>query len=253
VIVARSLVTLLTDFGTGDGYVAEMKGLLLTEARETTIVDVSHDVGPQDVDGARLTLARYWKRFPEGAIHVVVVDPGVGTERRAIAVESQRRYLIGPDNGVLSPALLAPGARVVKLAIPHTASATFHGRDVFIPAAVHLALSQAFDALGAAVSDPIIRRTPEPRRAADGTVEGQVVSVDRFGNLITNLIGVRGGTVVVGNRAAPVRRTYGDVQSGQLVALVGSSGLLEVAVRDGSAAAALGVTRGAAVTLRAGG
>lgn len=248
--MARALVTLLSDFGTADGYVAEMKGMLLTEAREATIVDVSHDVAPQDVDGARLALARYWKRFPEGAIHVVVVDPGVGTERRAIAVESQRRFLVGPDNGVLSPALLAPGARVVRLAVPHTASATFHGRDVFVPAAVHLALAQAFDALGPAVSDPVIRRTPEPRRGAEGGIEGQVVTIDRFGNLITNLIGVRGGTVIVGTRVAPVRRTYGDVNPGELVALVGSSGLLEVAVRDGSAAAALGARRGDPVTLR---
>ena len=248
--MARALVTLLSDFGTADGYVAEMKGMLLTEAREATVVDVSHDVAPQDVDGARLALARYWKRFPEGTIHVVVVDPGVGTERRAIAVESQRRFLVGPDNGVLSPALLAPGARVVRLAIPHTASATFHGRDVFVPAAIHLAQAQAFDALGPEVSDPVIRRTPEPRRGAEGEIEGQVVTIDRFGNLITNLIGVRGGTVIVGNRVAPVRRTYGDVNPGELVALVGSSGLLEVAVRDGNAAAALGARRGDPVTLR---
>lgn len=251
--MARALVTLLSDFGTADGYVAEMKGMLLTEAREATVVDVSHDVAPQDVDGARLAVARYWKRFPEGAIHVVVVDPGVGTERRAIAVESQRRYLVGPDNGVLSPALLAPGARVVRLPIPHTASATFHGRDVFIPAAVHLALGQGFDALGVPVDDPVIRRTPEPRRAADGSIEGEVVTIDRFGNLITNLIGVRGGLAVAGKRVAPVRRTYGDVKPGELVALVGSSGLLEIAVRDGNAAATLGVARGDPVTLRVGG
>ena len=250
--MARALVTLLTDFGTADGYVAEMKGVLATGARDTTILDISHDIPPHDIDAGRLALARYWKRFPEGTIHVAVVDPGVGTARDALAVESQRRYLIGPDNGILSPALLAPGARVVRLSIPPTASATFHGRDVFAPAAVHLALGQAFDALGAPVAEPIVRRTPEPRRAADGSVEGQVVTIDRFGNAITNLLGVRGGTVTAGGRDVPVTHTYADVPPGAAMALVGSSGLLEIAVRDGSAAETLGLTRGAPVRLRAG-
>ena len=246
----RAFVTLLTDFGTADGYVAEMKGVLATEAPEATVVDVAHDLAPQDVDGGRLALARYWRRFPERTIHVAVVDPGVGTERRALAVESQRRYLIGPDNGVLSPALLAPGARVVRLAVPPHASATFHGRDVFVPAAVHLALGQAFDALGAPVIDPVIRRSPEPHRNPDGSIEGVVMTLDRFGNAITNLLGVRGGTVTVAGRRVPVRHTYAEVASGQSVAVVGSSGLLEIAVRDGSAAVELGIIRGAPVIVR---
>ncbi|MDE3151133.1 MAG: SAM-dependent chlorinase/fluorinase [Gemmatimonadota bacterium] len=250
--MSRPLVTLLTDFGTADGYVAEMKGVLMTGAREATILDLSHEIPPQDVDAARLALARYWKRFPEGTIHVVVVDPGVGTPRAAIAVESQRRYLIGPDNGVLSPALLAPGVRVVELPVAAGASHTFHGRDVFAPAAVHLATGQAFDALGAPFAEPVIRRTPEPHRAPDGSVVGQVVTIDRFGNAITNLLGVRGGTVEIVGRTIPVRRVYGDVATGAPVAVVGSSGLLEIAVRDGSAAAQLGVARGAPVTHRAG-
>ena len=248
--MSPSLVTLLTDFGTADGYVAEMKGVLLTAARDTMLVDISHDIPPQDVDAGRLALARYWKRFPEGTIHVVVVDPGVGTGRAAIAVESQRRYLIGPDNGVLSPALLAPGVRVASLAIPAGASNTFHGRDVFVPAAVHLALGQSFDALGPPATEPIIRRTPEPHRGADGTVVGQVVTIDRFGNAITNLLGIRGGAVTVAGRSVPVRRVYGDAPSGEPLALVGSSGLLEIAVRDGNAARVLGIARGAEVTHR---
>src|SRR3954466_16114576 len=125
------IVTLLTDFGTVDGYVAEMKGVILSSAPDVTIVDVTHDVPPQDVERARLTLARVWRRFPAGTIHVAVVDPGVGSTRAAIAVSVNERVLIGPDNGVLSPALLMPGARVVTLPIPAQASATFHGRDVF--------------------------------------------------------------------------------------------------------------------------
>ncbi|HVA56480.1 MAG TPA: SAM-dependent chlorinase/fluorinase [Gemmatimonadaceae bacterium] len=250
--MSRALVTLLTDFGTADGYVAEMKGVLLTGAREAVIVDVSHDIAPQDLEAGRLALARYWRRFPEGTIHIAVIDPGVGSGRGALAVESQRRYLVGPDNGLLSPALLAPGARVVRLGVPPSASPTFHGRDVFAPAAVHLANGQAFDALGAPVSDPVIRRTPEPHRAADGSIEGRVVTVDRFGNLITNLIGVRGGEVTIAGHTVPVRHTYSDVNAGEIVAVVGSSGLLEVAVRDGNAAVLLGVARGTVVALRAG-
>ena len=246
----HALVTLLTDFGTADGYVAEMKGVLMTGARDATLIDISHALPPQDVDAGRLALARYWKRFPEGTIHLVVVDPGVGTGRAALAVESQRRYLVGPDNGVLSPALLAPGVRVVRLAVPTDISSTFHGRDVFAPAAVHLALGQPFDALGAPVTDPVIRRTPEAHRAADGSLAGQVVTIDRFGNAITNLLGVKAGVVVVAGRTVPVRRIYADVAPGEPLALVGSSGLLEIAVRDGSAAAVLGLVRGAPVTHR---
>ncbi|HVZ76793.1 MAG TPA: SAM-dependent chlorinase/fluorinase [Gemmatimonadaceae bacterium] len=247
----RALITLLTDFGTADGYVAEVKGVLLTGARDATLVDITHDVAPQDVDGARLALARYWRRFPEGAIHLAVVDPGVGTPRDALAVESSGRFLIGPDNGVLSPALLAPGARAIRLPVPAHASPTFHGRDVFAPAAVQLANGVPLDALGEPVSEPIIRRTPEPHRAADGALEGMIVTIDRFGNAITNFLGVRGGVAHVAGREVPVRRTYGDVASGQPLALVGSSGLLEIAVRDGSAAHVLQLTRGMPVRMRA--
>src|SRR6188768_3130630 len=129
------LITLLTDFGTADGYVGEVKGVLASLAPSATIVDVAHDVAPHDVDGARLALARYWRRFPEGTVHLVVIDPGVGSARGALAASSAGRFLVGPDNGVLSPAMLQPDARCVSLAIPSGAAPTFHGRDVFAPAA----------------------------------------------------------------------------------------------------------------------
>src|SRR5687767_15551022 len=122
------IITLLTDFGTADGYVAEMKGVLLSSAPGVQVVDLSHDVSPHEVDAARLAVARYWRRFPPGTIHLVVVDPGVGSDRLAIAVLSEGRFLVGPDNGVLSPALLQPGARAVALAVPAGAAPTFHGR-----------------------------------------------------------------------------------------------------------------------------
>ena len=247
----RPIVTLLTDFGTADGYVAEMKGVLLSIAPECALVDVAHDIPAQDVEGARLALARYWRRFPPGTVHVAVVDPGVGTARAALAVESSDRFLVGPDNGLLSPALLAAGARVVRLPVPASAAPTFHGRDVFAPAAASLALGTPLDAIGDPHGSPIVRRTPEARRAADGSIEGEVLTVDRFGNAVTNLLAPRGGEVSAGGRVLPVRRTYSDAAAGEPVALVGSSGLVEIAVRDGSASSLLGLQRGSPVSLRA--
>ena len=245
-----SIVTLLTDFGTADGYVAEMKGVILSAAPNAMLVDVTHDIAAQDVEGARLTIARYWRRFPPGTVHVAVVDPGVGTARLARAVQSDGRYLVGPDNGVLSPALLIPGATAVELPVLAQAAATFHGRDVFAPAAARLAAGTPLDTLGAPLHTPIVRRTPEASRLPDGSIVGEVISIDRFGNAITNLLAHGGGAVVqVGETAIAVRRSYADVEPGALVALTGSNGLLEIAVRDGSAAERLELARGARVIL----
>jgi S-adenosylmethionine hydrolase len=247
----RPIITLLTDFGTADGYVAEMKGVILSLVPEAHVVDVSHDIAPQDVDGARLAVARFWRKFPPGTVHVVVVDPGVGSARAAIAVASDGRFLVGPDNGALSPALLVAGARVVSLAIPAHAAPTFHGRDVFAPAAAALALGTPIDALGSPTLDVVIKRTPEPRRLADGSIEGRVITIDRFGNAVTNLLALRASSVEVNGTTLPIRRSYSDVQSGEAVALVGSTGLIELAVRDGHGARALGLERGSVVFLRA--
>jgi S-adenosylmethionine hydrolase len=243
------IITLLTDFGTADGYVGEMKGVLASGAAGASLVDIAHDLAPHDVDGARLALARYWRRFPMGTVHVVVIDPGVGGARAALAVESEGRFLVGPDNGVLSPALLHAGMRCVLLPIPPGASATFHGRDVFAPAAAELARGIALDALGEPFAEPIIRRTPEATRREDGAVRGVVIAIDRFGNAVTNLMAWRGGIVMVGDRRLPLSHTYGDAERGAPMALVGSSGLVEIALREGNAAAKLGLTRGAEVVL----
>jgi hypothetical protein len=252
----RPIITLLTDFGTADGYVAEMKGVLLSHAPEATLVDVSHEVAPQDVEGARLALARYWRRFPPGTVHVCVVDPGVGTARAALAVESHDRLLLGPDNGLLSPALLFQGTRVVSLPVPVGVAPTFHGRDVFAPAAARLATGAALDDLGHPAADPIVRRTPEARRLPDGSIEGTVITVDRFGNAVTNLLASgavaqgAGAAVEVAGRALPVRRVYADAAPGEALVLPGSNGLLEIAVRDGNAAVRLALARGTQVRLR---
>lgn len=244
------VVTLLTDFGTADGYVGEVKGAILSTAPDAELVDVSHEVTPQDVEGARLALARYWRRFPAGTVHLAVVDPGVGSARRALAISSEGRMLVGPDNGLLSPALLTGGARVVSLPVPALASPTFHARDVFAPAAGLLAGGLGIDAIGELVTDPVVRRTIEAKRRTDGSIEGQVITIDRFGNAVTNLVAAHGGVVETGGTVLPVRRTYADVATGMPLALPGSSGLIEVAVRDGNAARALGLTRGSLVLLR---
>lgn len=244
------VITLLTDFGTADGYVAEMKGVLMTQAPASQVVDLSHDIPPHEIDAARLAVARYWRRFPTGTIHLVIVDPGVGGDRQAIAVSSEGRFLVGPDNGVLSPALLVPGAQAVSLPVPADAAPTFHGRDVFAPAAAALARGTLVESLGSPLDDPVIRRTPEAIREDDGWLRGEVIVVDRFGNAVTNLIAIHGGEVRIGDREVPMGRTYADVSSGEAVALVGSSGLIEIAVRDGNASTMLDLKRGSIVRVR---
>lgn len=243
----RSLITLLTDFGTADGYVAEIKGVLHSLAPEASVVDLTHEIPPHDIEFARLTVARYWRRFPPHTVHLVVVDPGVGTSRAALAVQSDGRLLVGPDNGVLSPALLVGDAQAVSLPISPSASRTFQARDVFSPAAAALANGATLASLGVPHPEPLVRRTREAVRRDDGAVLGEVIAIDRFGNAITNLVGVRSGVVAAAGRPIPVRQTYADVSVEAPVALIGSSGLLEIAVRDGSAAATLGLERGAVV------
>jgi len=246
----RPLITLFTDFGTADGYVAEMKGVLYDLAPNVEVVDLSHDVPPQNVERARLAVARYWRRFPAPTVHLIIVDPGVGSERAALAVASEGRFLVGPDNGVLSPALLTSDAHAVKLAIPAHAAPTFHGRDVFAPAAAALARGVAIDSLGTPFGTPVIRRTPNAVRSPDGALMGEVIAIDRFGNLVTNLVTTGDHIVEFGRRRLPLRVTYNDVAPGTLVAMVGSSGLVEIALRDGDAAQTLGAEVGAPVTLR---
>ena len=258
-------ITLLTDFGTADGYVAAMKGVIAARAPDVAVDDASHEIPPGDVAAAAWALSRYWHLYPEGTVHLVVVDPGVGSARRPLAAEARGRFFVAPDNGVLTRVLAeAEDARVVAIeAKEHfrtPVSATFHGRDVFAPVAAALAVRAAtahpdgygaiLDALGPVVTDPVRLPLPAPQRLP-GRLLGEVVHVDRFGNLVTNVPGdwvPTGATVRVGDGPAMrVLRTYADVSPGELLALVGSADLLEVSVRDGSAAAALGAGRGSEV------
>jgi len=243
-----TIVALLTDFGTSDSYVAEMKGVLSTYAPSATLVDITHDVSPGDVRAAQYLLSRTWMFFPEGTIYVAVVDAGVGTDRRVLGATRFGRYFLAPDNGLLS--FLSLNATFISIPVLPEAAPTFHGRDVFAPAAGRLATGGSLELLGSGVTDPVYAPLPIPRTEGD-TVVGEVLHVDRFGTLISNITGnaIQPGVAisVAGIDAGPLQRTFADVPSGRIVAFVGSGGTVEIAVRDGSAMRLLGVGVGAEV------
>ncbi len=244
-----SVITLLTDFGTADGYVAQVKGILLSQAPGIQLVDLAHDIAPGDVAAAAWAVARAWRRFPAGTVHLTVVDPGVGTSRRALAVSAGGQYFVGPDNGLLTDVFDERGHAVVALRSVPTAAPTFHARDVFAPAAAKLARGGQLATLGVRLADPVrLPRPPLQRRGVN--VVGQVVHVDRFGTLVTNLPADRlagDAHARLGVYDLPVRQTFADVPPGAPVAFIGSARTLEIAVRDGRADELLGLTRGAEV------
>jgi S-adenosylmethionine hydrolase len=237
---------MLTDFGTSDSYVAEMKGVVLSRVPDAVLVDITHDIAPGDIRSAQFVLQRAWARFPAGSVHLAVVDPGVGSARRALAARHAGHGFVGPDNGLLTPVLA--DATIVSLPIPDGAAPTFHGRDVFAPAAATLASGAPLDTLGERIADPVRLSAPRPE-PGDGMLTGTVVYVDRFGTLVTNLAADRlppaARIEIAGRDAGPLRRTFSDVHPGALVPLIGSGGTVEVAVRDGSAARVLGAGTGA--------
>lgn len=265
--VQRPIVALLTDFGLRDPYVAALKGVILSLCREATLVDVAHDLPAQAVREAALCLEAVFERFPEGTVFVVVVDPGVGSERRALAAQRGGRQMVGPDNGVLSLVLVADPAAEVRAIVERelvapTVSATFHGRDVFAPVAARLAGGLALAAVGPLVTDFVKLSLPAVEVIGPDEWRATVVHVDRFGNLVTSFserelraLGETGGqtpqlVVRVGREEIPLVRTYSDVPAGAPCALVGSAGRLEVAVNGDSAARRLGATLGQPVLVR---
>jgi S-adenosylmethionine hydrolase len=251
-----AIITLTTDFGVRDPYVAEMKAAILNVTRQVHLVDVTHAVEPHDITEGALALEAAARSFPTGTVHLAVVDPGVGTARRGIAVAAGGHIFIGPDNGLFTPVLEGPGWEAFELRAPEfrlaRVSRTFHGRDVFAPAAAHVAAGLDPARLGPSVSDPVRLPWPEVREVA-GTVAGAVLHVDRFGNLVTSIhAGAVAGlgetaTILVANHRLPLVGTYGDLAAGHAGALIGSRDRLEIAVREGSAAAQLGAQRGTPV------
>lgn len=258
--MAPALVTLTTDFGTRDPYVAAMKGVLLRGCPGVAVVDLTHEIAPQNLVEAALFLDAALPEFPAGAVHVAVVDPGVGTARRPLAARAGGHTLVFPDNGLCSLFFrrIPPEAvHVIEQCplFPERRGATFHGRDVFAPAAAWLALDNPVKSLGPPAAErPLRLYLPEPVTDPSGRMSGEVLHVDRFGNAVTNLPGaeeLRGAVVVEGLGDPvhiPVRRTYGDANPGELVAVTGSTGRLEIALRDGSAARVLGLGAGAKVS-----
>ena len=250
------IITLLTDFGSADYYVAEMKGVLLTHAPDATLVDVTHGVAPGDVRSGAYILGRSWLRFPPGSIHMVVVDPGVGTSRAGLAFAAHRHWFVGPDNGVFTPVLHDAEVEAVVLPTPAGASPTFHGRDVFAPAAAALAKGMPVSTLGQPFAGMPERLAYTAPHYEGKTVVGEVVYIDRFGSLVTNLtselVPAYATLEVEDLDLGPLRRTYGDVTAGGLLAYVGSGGAIEIAVRNGSAARRLGVGVGGRVRARLG-
>ncbi|HLY66161.1 MAG TPA: SAM-dependent chlorinase/fluorinase [Chloroflexota bacterium] len=244
----RPVVGLLTDFGLQDHYVGVVKGVIAGIAPGIQVVDISHAVTPQSIlAGQRLLLASV-PYFPPGSVFLAVVDPGVGTARRPLALRSAGCSFVGPDNGLFTPwlesdwqavELIAPALRLPVV------SSTFHGRDVFAPAAAHLALGMPLERFGPRVTDPVRLLPPEPLRRDDGTIVGEVVYADHFGNLITNVRPPSvSGAARFRDRQLRLAPTYGSAAPGELLALLGSEGELELAIRDGNAAQQLQASAG---------
>jgi len=260
VTASAPLIALTTDFGYRDPWTAAMKGVILSLAPACRIVDLSHGIAPQHILEGALYLAAAVPQFPRETIHVAVVDPGVGTARRPIVARCADQFIVCPDNGLLT--LLArthpvESARVIEnpAFMAATLSATFHGRDVFAPAAAHLAFGTAPAEFGPEAGDLVQIDVPEASLDRDGQLHGEVIHVDHFGNCITNICremvpGDAGYRVQVAAATLPeIKRTYGDVAPGTLLALFGSSGHLEIAMAMDSAADALDLEPGAPVTL----
>ena len=246
--MASRIITLTTDFGLADGYVASMKGVILSIVPDGRIVDITHDIDPQSVQQAAIVLATAAGFFPGGTIHVAVVDPGVGTERALLAVKAGGQIFLAPDNGLLGVVFERypmPEVRRISnqsLFMPRV-SRTFHGRDILAPVAAHLARGVPFEEVGPKMKDYDRGNFPHATVRVN-QVEGQIVYRDRFGNLMTNIsesdlqtfdpatLQVRAGyTGIRGLSGA-----YSDVEKGELLCLIGSAGYLEIALREGSAA-----------------
>jgi len=256
------IITLLTDFGIDDAYVGIMKGVILSVAPDARIVDISHQVSPQDLVQAAYLIDSAYAYFPRGTIHAVVVDPGVGGQRRILAIEADHHLFLVPDNGVLT--------RVLEKVSVHAAvtvensdlflsdvSTTFHGRDIFAPVAAHLARGVPLHRLGPDISPESLMRLdlPIPRRFGRGEWIGHVIDIDRFGNLVTNLdaalLGLSGHreppdmTIQVGQeRLSGLAGSYAAVTPGEPLAIIGSRGTLEISVNQGSAKIRFSVSRG---------
>ena len=260
------LISLTTDYGTGDHLVGTLKGVILKIHPDVQIVDITHSVIAYDVLDGALSIGAAAKFFPPRTIHVVIVDPGVGTPRRAILVSADNQYFIGPDNGVFSLIYERdPNAVVRHITSEHyflrPISPTFHGRDIFAPVAAWLAKNSQPEAFGEPITDFTRFVLPKPK-SSDGALKGVILRADNFGNLMTNVTADdlpeaarKPGALQLAVAGKPVKglvETFANGAANEPVALIGSSGFIEIAVNKGSAAKALGAARGAEVVLKTG-
>jgi S-adenosylmethionine hydrolase len=254
-----TVITLLTDFGTRDGYVGVMKGVIWNIAPEVQIADLSHLIKPQNIIDGAIALARTVPFFPPGTVHVAVIDPGVGTHRRPIGLHLGDHYFIGPDNGLFTLVLEQAETDQAQVQVVHLnqkqywlpeISRVFHGRDIFAPSAAHLAIGVPLESMGILIHDPIRLSIARPEPLPGGGLRGQIIEIDNFGNLSTNIerahlmdmgeIAVR----VAGHQIDRLVDTFGDRPSGTLIALYGTSQDLMVSIVNGNAAQTLGVSEG---------
>lgn len=245
-LLPRRSLTLLTDFGLQDVYVGVMKGAIAQINPTLNIIDLTHQISPQNIAAGRFHLMNAYPYFPPGTVHVAVVDPGVGSERKAIAIQLQTGFLVGPDNGLFS-GILDQHLAIAAVELTHSEywrtaqpSATFHGRDIFAPVGAHLASGVPLDKLGNAIDLLSLKQLPLARYTkTEEAIAGTIQHIDHFGNLITNIPGSevvsQSWSVAIGEITIPGKLTYTDAPTGSLLALIGSHGWVEIAVSGGSA------------------
>jgi len=254
-----SVITLTTDFGTQDWFVGTMKGVILGIHPQAKPVDITHEIAPGDIRAGAFALMAVAPYFPKGTIHVAVVDPGVGSQRSAIAVKTRRAIFIGPDNGVLTWALRQESIVELRLItndkfLLHPLSRTFHGRDIFAPTAAHLSAGKKFNQVGPKINDWVKLPWPAPQQS-EKFLTGEIIHIDRFGNAITNLAQdllreaewAMASIIVKRHKLGPPQDCYAAGQPGQAMTTLSSAGFLEIAVNGSSAANQLKLKRGDAV------
>ncbi len=250
------IVALLTDFGLRDHFVASMKGVMLGLNPDLILVDVSHQIPPQDVFGGAFTLGQAYSCFPPDTIHLAVVDPGVGTARKALAVAAGGHFFVAPDNGLLTYVLRGQESfAAYEITADHyfrkPVSSTFHGRDIFAPIAAWISRDIPLHQLGPAMRDPVRLKIPEPVKVQDALIQGTILAVDQFGNLITNLMPDEvpySSRILAGkHEITSFRTTYAEGFPGEVFVVPGSTGYLEIAVKNGSAASVLNLKSGSAI------
>ena len=257
----KPILTLTTDFGLSDHYVGTMKGVILGICPQAEMVDISHQVSPFEIAEGAWLIAQAYPYFPKKTVHLVVVDPGVGTSRRPIVMEAAGQYFVAPDNGVLAMVYTREKHKIRLISnqryFRKPVSQTFHGRDIFAPAAAHLAAGATPARLGKVIEDYLRPSFDQPQRSGKRTWSGRILKIDRFGNIITNFhvsdfpdLERRNFTMAIGpQQIGALARNYAEAGAGELFLIAGSSGYLEVSVNQGSAAKRIGCEAGAAAEL----